>query len=242
MRGFAFTRSFTHPYWIVQVGPLWVLRDAPRKSGDYRKEEVISFGLSAEETVRALGRHKSTGFALCVIHGPEQSPLAVKEDFKSYGFRLLTTEPLFVCETKNVPRFASRMDVRRVITPEDAERVRIADRRRQILPEHLEVDDAPLRLYAAFDGDRAVGWVRSIRTGTDSAWVSNMFVVPDLRRKGIGKALMSAMLVDDSIFGIKHSVLLASTSGSKLYPALGYRQIGLLQLFSPRANITSFGD
>ena len=37
-RGFAFTRSFTHPYLPERVGDLWVVRDGPRKKVDFRRE------------------------------------------------------------------------------------------------------------------------------------------------------------------------------------------------------------
>ena len=41
LRGFAFTHSFTHPYVAERVGPLWVMRDAPRNrpGAYYRREE-----------------------------------------------------------------------------------------------------------------------------------------------------------------------------------------------------------
>jgi len=39
-RGFAFTRSFTHPYLAERIAPgVWVLRDATRARGSYRAEE-----------------------------------------------------------------------------------------------------------------------------------------------------------------------------------------------------------
>ena len=52
-RGFAFTRSFTHPYLPDRVGDLWVVRDGPRKKGDFRREEWIAQGVTPRKVVQA---------------------------------------------------------------------------------------------------------------------------------------------------------------------------------------------
>ena len=60
-----------------------------------------------------------------------------------------------------------------------------------------------------------------------------MYVVPSFRRRGIGRALLCRMLRDDRDGGAKMAVLLASHTGAKLYPVVGYEQIGTLLLFTP---------
>jgi len=50
--GFSFTRSFTYPYLAERVGPLWVMRDAPRKRPVYRTEEWIAHGVAPQEVDR----------------------------------------------------------------------------------------------------------------------------------------------------------------------------------------------
>jgi hypothetical protein len=42
------------------------------------------------------------------------------------------------------------------------------------------------------------------------------------------------MLRDDRAAGASAGVLLASHTGAKLYPSVGYEQIGTLLLFTPR--------
>ena len=49
LQGFSFTRSLTYPYLVEQVESVWVLRDAPRKRGDYRREEWAAYGVAPEE-------------------------------------------------------------------------------------------------------------------------------------------------------------------------------------------------
>jgi predicted acetyltransferase len=68
-----------------------------------------------------------------------------------------------------------------------------------------------------------------------------MYVVKSHRRRGIARALMTAMLEDDARHGARHSVLLSSTAGSKLYPTVGYEQIGLLQLSASKKDVWYLG-
>ena len=108
-----------------------------------------------------------------------------------------------------------------------------ASRTRPIPAEQL-ADDTPFRQYIALIGDKIVGTVRSV-DAADSTWCSNIYVWPEHRRRGIGKALLARMLRDDRAIGAKQSVLLASHTGALLYPKVGYEQIGLLYIFAPKS-------
>lgn len=96
------------------------------------------------------------------------------------------------------------------------------------MPGDLDTDDAPTRLYVAMDGRDVVGCVSSVRVGPLGASVVNLFVAGSARRRGLGRALMSAALADDERLGIQASVLTASNDGTRLYPQLGYQQIATL--------------
>lgn len=60
-----------------------------------------------------------------------------------------------------------------------------------------------------------------------------MYVLLEYRRRGIAKALMTRMLKDDAAAGTIANILLASHAGAKLYPVVGYRQIGQLYAYTP---------
>lgn len=45
--------------------------------------------------------------------------------------------------------------------------------------------------------------------------------------------LLNQMLQDDAAYGARQAVLLASHTGAKLYPVVGYEQIGTLLLYAP---------
>ena len=64
-------------------------------------------------------------------------------------------------------------------------------------------------------------------------WCANLYVKPDYRRRGIGRALMCQMLRDDLRHGSQLAVLAASHTGALLYPIVGYEQIGTLLSYTP---------
>jgi GNAT superfamily N-acetyltransferase len=250
-RGFAFTRTFTHPYRAERVGPLWVMRDGPRRKADYRNEEWIALGVAPQEVDRIAREHTRGRFAVCAIHGINEPEAPLREGFKALGYRLATTEPFMVHDLEQIPDFESPARIERVLTSEAADRLAKTAGRRQILPQHLK-EDAPQRQYTAELDGQLVGWVRSIQVRSaeggvrsaergvrtaeasfEATWCSNMYVEPAYRRRGIARAMLCRMLRDDRDHDAHQAVLLASHTGAKLYPVVGYRQIGTLLLFTP---------
>lgn len=231
-KGFSYVRSLTHDYECVFIGPLMVMRDAPGRKQDPRVEEIVVHGVSPQAADRMICEYGPAKFAVSPLEGMGFDHERQKEQYKAMGYRLRGREPMFVRDLAN-PIPPSLEGIVRVMDAETADALNGLTRTRQILPSHLGIDDAPLRLYVAMHEGKPVGWVRSVDAGNRCRWVSNLFVQPEHRRKGLATALMNAMLADDKRLDAMHSVLLASNSGSHLYPTLGYEQIGLLQLFSP---------
>jgi GNAT superfamily N-acetyltransferase len=231
-RGYAYTRSFTHPYLAEQVGPVWVTRDGPRKNDDYRTEEWIAYGVPPAEVDRIAREHTRGRYAICAIRAYDDPMAPLREGYKELGYRLNTTEPLMVHPLAEIPEFEAPAEIQRVTTRELADRLTKAARSRQILPRHLNGTDPLLRQYVALVEGEPVGWVRSIVVD-DATWCSNMFVKPEYRRRGIAKAMLGRMLRDDRDAGARRAVLLASHAGALLYPVVGYAQIGTLMLFTP---------
>ncbi|MEZ0325385.1 MAG: GNAT family N-acetyltransferase [Fimbriimonas sp.] len=235
--GFSFTKSFTHPYLVSREGPLFVMHDGPRRKPDYRRAEFISPGLPVEDVldhVERLRQQPATQrFLLCAITTGSDVCENTKAAYKGRGFRLMMTEPMMVAKAAMAPILTSAATVYRVTDQENADRVAKAAGSKQVMATQLTDDPPILRLYAADVDGEPVGWVRSIQQHPNLAWVSNMYVKPEFRRQGIAKALLSTLLQDDARHGVEHSVLLASHTGAKLYPALGYEQIAMLHGFNP---------
>ena len=234
-KGFAFTRFFTYPSQAERIGQLWVIRDLLRKrTADYRREEWVAVGEAPAEVDAAARRGTRGRFAICAICPAGKSDLPLRDAYRSLGYRLGTTEAFMLHRLQGIPRLPSPFPIRRVLTEELSDKVTKVSGRRQILPEHL-TKDAPLRLYTALDQGKPIGWVKSIAVGS-SNWVSNVYVLPSHRRRGIGKSLMAKMLRDDRACGSRQSILLASHTGALLYDAVGYESLGHLLLFTPKKN------
>jgi GNAT superfamily N-acetyltransferase len=228
--GFSFTKSFTRPFVFVPLGPLWLLRDAETRK-ENRRQEAVVFDVEPAAAHRTITESSEADNPfVCAIRRLSDSEQPIVDGWKALGYRLLGREALMFKPLNEVPRFEGPFPVRRIESWEEAQVLNKAAGSRQILPENIGKD--ALRLYGAWEGAKPVGWVRSISCGED-AWVSNMYVRSEYRRRGIGRSLMSAMLFDDRRLGFENSVLLASVAGSKLYPCLGYEKIGELALLCP---------
>lgn len=228
---YCFTRSMTHPYIAEEVGSLWVMRDAPRRSGNYRTEEWIAHNLAPEEIDSIVQKHKRDPYTISYICGMGESPDPIRDGFKNLGYRLRSTERLMINRLKQIPFFDAPAVIERVQTKEQAVRLAQANRMRPLLTEYL-LPSSPLRQYVAIENDIVVGWVRSISV-RNASWCADMFVIPEFRRRGIARAMLIRMLTDDLKGGAEYTVLLAGHTGAMLYPVVGYEQIGTLLLFNP---------
>ena len=162
VRGHSAKKSQTFPYEASRVGPLWVMRDAPRRNhSDYRKEEWIAHGIAATEA-DAIARRQSRGrFFVCPIIGKDEPEEPVRSAYKSLGYRLLATEAFFVQPLTQIPAPDASVQIERVRSPERAAQLGKATRTRPIA-DHLLLEDAPFRQYVALDDGEIVGQVRSI--------------------------------------------------------------------------------
>lgn len=232
VKGHCFMRSISYPYVWDGLGGLYLMQDGPGKRRVPRKAEIVVHGTSpqaAAEFARArkLGRH-------FVSHMLKlgQSSAETRSAYKALRYRSLGAEEFFVHDMRCVPTFAADPEPRRVASLAESEMIRAQRRNKKPMrDEDIGADSPGHRLYAVLT-DEAIGWVGSVVLGDDS-WVADLFVREAFRCNGYGAALMSHMLTAEKSLGIKRSVLLASTAGARLYPKLGYKHIGTLELFCP---------
>lgn len=234
VHGYSTGKSRTFPYEASRVGPLWLMRDAPRKNArDYRGEEWIVHDVAAEEADAIVRQHARPGFAISVVIANDEPDQPVRAAYKALGYRLLRTEGFFVQSLRQIPNPPAVVSIERVQTAERAAQLGKIIRRRPIADDLLG-DSAPFRQYVAVDGDAIVGRVRSV-DAVGATWCEAMFVEPSHRRRGIGQALMAEMLHDDRARGSRCSVLMATYAGALLYPRMGYERIGTLLIFGPKS-------
>ena len=234
VRGHSAGRSRTFPYEVSRVGPVWLMRDAPRKNPrNYRKEEWITHNVDATEVDAIAQQHTRGRFFVCAMIAEGEPDPPTRTAYKALGYRLLATEGFFVQRMKRIPKPPSPVWIERVRTPDLAARLGKITRTRPISNNLLDAN-APFRQYVALDREDIVGRVRSV-DAAGATWCADMYVRPSHRRRGIGKALLSKMLRDDRERGSKCSVLTASHTGALLYPRVGYERIGTLFMFVPRS-------
>ena len=235
VRGHAAGRSRTFPYEVSRVGPLWVMRDAPRKNPrDYRKEEWIAHGVDPGE-VDAIARRDARGrfFVCAMIGGRRRRTRRPGPPTRRSAIGCSRPKGFFVQRLKRIPKPPSPVAIERVRTPDLAARLGKVTRTRPIADDLLG-DDAPFRQYVALDGEEIVGRVRSVDAVGRDVGAPTCTSTPSHRRRGIGQALLSRMLRDDRARGSTCSVLTASHTGALLYPRVGYERIGTLFMFAPR--------
>jgi len=234
VHGYSTDKSRTFPYQVSRVGPLWAMRDAPRKNArDYRGEEWVVHDVAAQEADAVVRQHARPGFAISVAIANDEPDQPVRTAYKALGYRLLRTEGFFVQPLRQIPSPPAAVSIERVQTVERAAQLAKIIRRRPIAADLLG-DGAPFRQYVAVDGDAIVGRVRSV-DAMGATWCAAMYVEPSHRRRGIGQALMAKMLHDDKAHGSRCSMLLATHAGALLYPRMGYERIGTLLIFAPKS-------
>lgn len=237
VHGFGFVRSRTHPYVAERVGPAWVLRDAPRRDPKkYRREEWVACGVEPLALSELAREHARGRYALCVVRPEADDPMPIRQAYKALGYRLNTTEPFLWHRLADIPSGHTGVTIEQVTTPEQAERLRSAGGPRP--PAEGFGPGGRLRQYAALVEGVPVGWVASIAvrddgSGTASTWCSDLYVAPEHRRRGVGRALMTRMLRDDRASGMVCSVLSASHAGALLYPRVGYELLGEFLMYTP---------
>ena len=93
VRGHAAGRSRVFSYEVSRVGPLWLMRDAPRRNPrDYRKEEWIAHGVAPREADAIARQHARGRFFVCAMMAEGEPDDPMRSAYKALGYRLLATE------------------------------------------------------------------------------------------------------------------------------------------------------
>jgi len=82
----------------------------------------------------------------------------------------------------------------------------------------------------ALDGDAVLGYAGLAVNGPDETWIQNIGVRKEAQRRGIGRALLEALLAEAARCGA-HKVLLEvavdNAPAQKLYAAYGFEGVGV---------------
>ncbi len=78
--------------------------------------------------------------------------------------------------------------------------------------------------FGAYRGDRQVGFARVVTDQATFAWVCDVFVDEAERGRGIGDALMAAIVADRRLQGLKRMIL-STRDAHGLYERHGFRSL-----------------
>ena len=77
--------------------------------------------------------------------------------------------------------------------------------------------------FGAFDGERQVGFARVISDRATFAYVCDVFVLPSHRGRGVGKAIMAAIMGHRELQGLRRWTLF-TRDAHELYRQFGFRE------------------
>lgn len=85
-----------------------------------------------------------------------------------------------------------------------------------------------LKVLAAFDGNKLIGIIRAVGDGFTIVFIQDILVIPSEQRKGIGKALVKAMI---NLYPKVRQIELATDIDPKtigFYKSLGFKELSEL--------------
>ncbi|WP_372789422.1 GNAT family N-acetyltransferase [Paraconexibacter sp.] len=78
--------------------------------------------------------------------------------------------------------------------------------------------------FGAYDDEGGqIGFTRVVTDHATFAWVCDVFVLPHARGRGVGKALIAAVVAHPSVASVRR-VMLATEDAHGLYEAFGFRK------------------
>lgn len=96
-------------------------------------------------------------------------------------------------------------------------------------PEKLQrAFENSLSVLGAFDGEKLLGIIRAVGDGETIVFIQDLLVFPEYQRKGVGRALMSAVL--EKYRGVRQIELATDDVPETVgfYKALGFREMSEL--------------
>jgi ribosomal protein S18 acetylase RimI-like enzyme len=96
-------------------------------------------------------------------------------------------------------------------------------------------DIDPHRSRVAFDGEEAVG-LANLAVRGERGWIGGIGVIPSARRRGVGRALMEAVLAEAPP-RVTLEVLEQNDPARRLYEQLGFEARRVLEIWSLAADV-----
>jgi GNAT superfamily N-acetyltransferase len=109
-----------------------------------------------------------------------------------------------------------------------------------IPPATVERSLAHSLCFALLDGDRQVGFARVISDHATIAYLGDVFVLPEYRRRGLSKWLMECVVSHPELQGLRRWIL-ATRDAHGLYEKFGFTPLKKPEIFMERHNPNVYG-
>jgi len=98
----------------------------------------------------------------------------------------------------------------------------------------IQLEDPHTRIFRLVENGRTAAWGTLLLARPGEAYFANMYTLPEFRRKGYARAILSALLAEAVDLGARRGLLISTAAGLALYRLAGFeRIIDCLVLDSP---------
>lgn len=223
IRGYGFLQQYRPGFRLVEEAefPHFVMGD---------KYEFVVCGRPAEEAVPVLDG-VSPAHALCLFPGEDAE---LVQPYKDRGYRQRFTEFLMQYRLEELEPSESAVDIKQAVTADDLQRMSKAKGwGRRYEPKYLDNDEV-YTLYAE-EGGEVIGGGNLVLLEADGAsYVEDVFTVESRQGKGVGRALMQALLGVARDHGARCNTLVAFASAGAFYERLGYGMLAELKYLAKK--------
>lgn len=226
--GWVYTRRMERTITVNDFHGMPHLRFSGAANMRQRPDEVMILDRAADEVVPLISDAlASVPYVLNVFTTtPDETVIA----YGKHGYYLHSREYLMVIDLRTAGITApDYVAVGQVVTEEERLWFNAAHGR-EVIPPRAMGDERLGYFYVRFGDDLACEGRCAL---TDEiALVDSVHTAETYRRRGLGSALMSAILADARAKGANYSVLIASEDGRELYLTLGYSVLADVLVFA----------
>jgi GNAT superfamily N-acetyltransferase len=90
--------------------------------------------------------------------------------------------------------------------------------------ETVEKSFARSHPFGVYEAGRQIGWARVVTDYTTFAWLADVYILPDYRRRGLSKQLMAFIIAHPELQKMRRWVL-ATKDAHELYRQYGFREM-----------------
>jgi GNAT superfamily N-acetyltransferase len=198
-----------------------------KPKGELWREVVVPDEQAPGDQIALLLEHVDPRDAYVTVLSPFREE--TRAAWQAVGFTPFLLEYLMgrECDAADTP--VDAIDVREVLTSDDARRLNVARGSDVVQPTYL--DDPHIRTFVLeVDGSPASS-ATLIRVDADTDVVENVATLPAFRRRGHAARLLRAIHAESARTGAVRTVLVSGAAGRPLYEKLGYAFLRYLHVF-----------